>query len=372
MIRATIILLALKAYRNPKKSIIALKLLIAKRLAFSGEENIKRIYKANGRIYYSPNYPGWPSIAFNKFITNELNNSLPFKKTHSRLTTLIFSITRKCPLRCRHCFEWDRLDTRDTMSLSDLKIILARFQEYGVSHIQLGGGEPLSRFSDLIDLLSSAEKDTEFWILTSGFGLTSEKAALLKKAGLTGVRISIDHWNKKFHNEFRGNDQAFDQAIKAAENCRKAGLVMGLSICVTREFLTKENLLHYLEFSREIKAKFILLLEPRETGHFKDLKVTLSEEDIGKIESFYHLVNSSHKYDRFPQVIYPGYHQRKLGCFGAGIRYLYIDSEATIHACPFCQGKLGNALTDELPEVIVKAKNAGCHMFDTAELSFAR
>ena len=119
-------------------------------------------------------------------------------------------------------------------------------------------------------------------------------------------------------------------------------------------------------------AAFIFLLEPRETGHFKNQKVTLSEKELQVIESFYLNVITSAKYEEFPLVFYPGYYQRRLGCFGAGIRYLYIDSEGSVHACPFCQGKLGNALTDDLPEIIQKLKAEGCQMFATDEFSFAK
>lgn len=230
----------------------------------------------------------------------------------------------------------------------------------------------MSRYDDLISLLQSADTGTDFWLLTSGYNLTLEKARMLKKSGLTGVRISLDHWDRDKHNSFRGSNKSFDWAIQAGENSRKAGLVMGLSLCVTKEFLSEENLNEYLKLARKIKAAFIFLLEPRETGHFKNQEITLSESEVKIIESFYLNVLTSAKYKDYPLVFYPGYYQRRLGCFGAGIRYLYIDSEGSVHACPFCQGKQGNALTDELPEIIQKLRSEGCQMFATNEFSFAR
>jgi MoaA/NifB/PqqE/SkfB family radical SAM enzyme len=372
MVRSTILLLALKAYKNPVKAIKALNLLIRKREAFSGDSGLPGFFYGNSRYFFNPNIPGWPSTSFNRFIKNELNNSLPFKKGHSRLTTIIFSITQKCPLKCLHCFEWERLGNSESLSLSDINNILRRFQKYGVSHVQLGGGEPMSRYDDLINLLQSADSGTDFWILTSGYNLTLEKARQLKKSGLTGVRISLDHWDRNKHNSFRGSEKSFDWAIQAGQNSRKAGLAMGLSLCVTKEFLTEDNLIEYLKFAKEMHAAFILLLEPRETGHFKNQDVTLTREEVKIIESFYIKAISSAGYEKFPPVIYPGYHQRKLGCFGAGIRYLYVDSEGSVNACPFCQGKLGNAVTDDLNDVIKKVREKGCHMFTSDEFSFAK
>jgi MoaA/NifB/PqqE/SkfB family radical SAM enzyme len=372
MVRSAILIQALRFYKDPFKAIRSLKLQIRKRVAFSGDTRLPNFFYGNGRCFFDPNIPGWPSASFNKFIINELNNSLPFKNGHSRLTTIIFSITKKCPLKCLHCFEWDRLDSSESLNSADIKNILRTFQEYGVSNVQIGGGEPMSRYEDLISLLQGADSATDFWLLTSGYNLTLERARQLKKSGLTGVRISLDHWDKDKHNTFRGSNKSFDWAVEAGENCRKAGLVMGLSLCITKEFLTEDNLNKYLQFAEEMHAAFIFLLEPRETGHFKNQEVTLSENEVNVIESFYLNSISSSKYKDFPLIFYPGYHQRKLGCFGAGIRYLYIDSEGSVHACPFCQSKQGNILTDDLAEIIQKLKAEGCQMFVTDEFSFAK
>jgi MoaA/NifB/PqqE/SkfB family radical SAM enzyme len=371
MIRSEIVFLALTRYKDPIKAFKALHLLIQKRIAFNGTTRLKFFF-ANGRHFFDPNIPGWPSISFNKFIINELNNSLPFKKDHSRLTTMIFSITNKCPLRCKHCFEWERLDSKEFLSMSDIRTILDKFQEYGISHVQIGGGEPMARYNDLINLLENAESGTDFWLLTSGYDLTPEKAQQLKRSGLTGVRISLDHWNKELHNAFRGSERSFDWALDAARNSVKAGLAVGFSACVTKEFLTEEYLEEYLNFARDMDAAFIFLLEPRETGNFKNKEVILPDDKIKLLESFYLKVGSSKKFEKYPLVIYPGYYQRRLGCFGAGIRYLYIDSEGSVNACPFCQGKLGNAVTDDLNDVIKKVREKGCHMFATDEFSFAK
>lgn len=371
LIRSTIVFLAIIRYKDPIKAFKALHLLIQKRIAFKG--NARRpFFFANGRYFFTPNIPGWPSKSFNKFILNELNNSLQFREGHSRLTTMIFSITNRCPLRCKHCFEWERLDDKESLRMEDIRTILDKFQEYGVSHVQIGGGEPMVRYDDLINLLQNAGSGTDFWLLTSGYNLTLEKAKQLKQAGLTGVRISLDHWEKQLHNTFRGSDKSFDWALDAARNSAKAGLVVGFAACVTREFLTEQFLMRYLNFARNMNVEFIFLLEPRETGHFKNEEVTLSLDKIKLIESFYIKVISSPEFEKYPFVDYPGYHQRKLGCFGAGIRYLYIDSEGSVNACPFCQGKIGNAITDDLNDVIQKVRAKGCHMFASNEFSFAK
>jgi MoaA/NifB/PqqE/SkfB family radical SAM enzyme len=363
LLRTNILFLALREYRNPSKAISAVRMLVKKREAFSGVPGIAKFFYANGRFFFNPNLPGFPSQSFNKFIVSELNNSLPFKNGRLRLTTLFLSITKKCPLSCRHCLEWDRLDGNETLSVDDLKVIIDKFQRYGVSQIQISGGEPMARFEDLLTLLRHTDHNTDTWLLTSGYNLSLEKARQLKNAGLTGVRISLDHWESSKHNEFRGSPRAFGWAVEASENCRKAGLATGLAICVTKESLSEKFLSDYLEFARSIRASFIFILEPRDTGHFKDSDVRLSAEMLNSVEDFYLRVNSSPEFEDYPPLFFPGYHQRRIGCFGAGVRYLYVDSEGSVHACPFCQGKMGDSLNDDLARLIPAISRKGCHLF---------
>jgi MoaA/NifB/PqqE/SkfB family radical SAM enzyme len=74
-------------------------------------------------------------------------------------------------------------------------------------------------------------------------------------------------------------------------------------------------------------------------------------------------MNSDPKYREFPIVAFPGYHQRQMGCFGAGNRYVYVDPNGNIHACPFCRGKIDNILELPFANILEKARKIGCHQF---------
>ena len=75
-------------------------------------------------------------------------------------------------------------------------------------------------------------------------------------------------------------------------------------------------------------------------------------------------MNTDPSYKDFPIVTFFGYHQRKMGCFGAGNRYFYIDPNGDAHACPFCRGKIGNLLEQPFIEILDKMKSIGCHQFE--------
>ena len=348
---------------NPFRALALLHRMLKRRRAILGSPKGGRYVSSQDRYFWESDAPGWPAAAFDKYIDNELGRYLPDMPAGIPLQTVIFAITSRCPLQCRHCYEWDNLDAGEHLSPANLGTIMNKIREQGIRHVQLSGGEPLTRFQDLLHLTEKHGRDMDLWILTSGFGLTAEKAGALSKAGLTGANISLDHWDPVQHNAFRNHQQSFHWAKEAVTNCRQAGLAVSLSLCAARSFVTQENLDRYLALSKEWQVDFIRILEPRPAGRFAGTEVSLGKAEEELLDSFYVTANSNPVRLRYPIVSYPGYYQRRTGCFGAGDRYLYIDSRGDFHACPFCLGKKGNALKDSFETTIATMKQQGCHAF---------
>ena len=143
-IRMTVLYIAFKNYLNPFKVISVLKKLEKLRKQYMGDYNTLKLIHVGKQYYWDMHSPGWPSKAFNKFNEGEMNRICPFRKSNDYLNSMIFAITKKCSLRCKHCYEWDELNKEDTLSLDDLKRIVDYFQNKGrgVAQIQLSGGEP--------------------------------------------------------------------------------------------------------------------------------------------------------------------------------------------------------------------------------------
>lgn len=358
-----ILFLSAMANNNLFSGTKTLKKILKKRGTVQGLPGVIKYYKAGRRYFFSENIPGWPSSAFNGFFRGEILRSSDQHKK-SPLSTIIIAITSKCRLGCLHCYEWNNISHIDKLTLENLKEIICKIKGYGVNHIQLSGGEPLERFSDLTKLIGFSRKGTDLWLLTSGFGLSLEKALELRNAGLTGADISLDHWKEDEHNRSRNNPRSFYWVKEAVKNCRRAGIATTLSLCAFRSFVTYENLLKYAGLAKEWGVGFIRILEPREAGRYKGKDIELLKEQTDLLESFFRDFNTSEKFNGYPIVTYPGYNQRRMGCFGAGNRYLYIDSVGDIHACPFCQKSAGNALSEKLEDVVSTLKNYGCQKYE--------
>ena len=70
------------------------------------------------------------------------------------------------------------------------------------------------------------------------------------------------------------------------------------------------------------------------------------------------------QYRDYPIINYLGYHQRKVGCFGAGDRFFYVDMEGFAHVCPFCQGRVADALENSVDNVMKSMAGKGCSSFN--------
>lgn len=362
-IRLSLVVIIIKTYSNPKDWVLAFKFLVQLRKKFLGDYQLNKMAKANGKYYMGLYTPGWNDAIYNKFIVSQLND---FKKTRSetnRFNSVFLAITKKCALQCKHCYEWENLNKKDVLSSDTIKLIVSKLQEKGVSQIQFSGGEPLLKVDTLVDVISNSKKTTNFWIATSGFKLTSNNAFQLKEVGLTGVIISLDHFIPEKHNEFRSFKDAYYWVEEAIKNAHKNNLVVALSVCVTNEFVSESNLMTYMELAKKLGVSFVQFLEPKPVGHFANKDVLLTLDNIKTLEKFYTKLNYDKAYKAFPIITYHGFYQRKIGCYNAGKKGMYVDTNGDMNACPFCHTKTGNILDDSFEDQLEVMTNTGCSSY---------
>lgn len=363
-IKFRIFLLACAVLKKPKLVWKTYKALLNLRNNVWGAD-LKKFYKVGGKYYYNQYTPGWPSKAYDELIKSELRrHASPLTETEM-LTFVFLAITRKCPMRCEHCFEWDNLNQKEVFTKEDLFKTIDVFQKEGVLQFHFSGGEPMVRFKDLVEIIKHASKKSECWVLTSGFNFTYENAQLLKKAGCKGVVVSIDHYIEDFHNLFRGNINSFQSAVNAVHNAKDASMVVSLSVCATKSFIEGNHMMPYMEFANGLGVHFVQVLEPKNVGHYQDQDVLLAPKHIAILEAIFKEVNHTKAYRHYPTMLYHGFHQRRVGCF-SGSRSVYVDSIGNVHACPFCHTSSYNIIdvvrngSEDLPK-----KENKCPRYET-------
>ena len=350
--------LAFRMYRNPVETIKTLRSLFAFWNKYRNKNQFLKNAVIDKKYYLNLNTPGWPSQSFNRFVKHQIQKSNP--SGTSGIQLLMLAITNKCGFQCEHCFEWNQLNKPEKLSSADLLKIVHRFQEAGVAQIQLSGGEPLNRFNDILFLLKNAKEGTHFWVYSSGYSLSLEKAKKLKEHGLKGIIISIDHHMAAEHDRFRGVTHSYQRAHIAARHALNEGLAVALSCCVTRNSCTTEDLEKYMLMAKELGVAFVQMLEPRAVGHYEGKDVCLRKDDIRTLEAFYEQYSQDPSKKDFPILTYHNYHIRRAGCHGSARDYVYVDTNGNVQSCPFCSKKWFSALDDDLLPRLKMMKAVSC------------
>jgi radical SAM protein with 4Fe4S-binding SPASM domain len=146
---------------------------------------------------------------------------------------VVWNTTRRCDLRCRHCYASCDGRSDDELSFTEGRELLSDLSGCGVQVVLLSGGEPLlrERILDLVD--HAAAVGLRPVLSTNGQAMTPAIAHRLTAAGLGYVGISLDG-SREVHNEFRRSASAYDGVLRAIRTCQDAGLKVGLRFTVTR------------------------------------------------------------------------------------------------------------------------------------------
>jgi radical SAM protein with 4Fe4S-binding SPASM domain len=193
----------------------------------------------------------------------ETNNS---KKTYKPLIPppylISYSITRKCNLKCKHCYsEATEEAAPDELSTEEAKRILNEIATWGVKLLIFDGGEPICR-EDILSLAKYAsEKGIRTVIGTNGTLLNVDIAKQLKLSGIMAVQISIDGAKSATHDWFRGEEGSFSKAIEGAKACKTIGLPFQFGMTIRKSTLEEiPDMLKLAIDSGAIAAEFFDLV----------------------------------------------------------------------------------------------------------------
>jgi len=147
---------------------------------------------------------------------------------------VVWNITRRCNLRCIHCYSSSRdIEYRDELSTAEGRALIDDLADFGAPVILFSGGEPLMR-PDLPELVHhAAARGVRAVISTNGTRITEAFAAQYRDLGLSYVGVSLDGLEPT-HDRFRGRAGAFAEAIRGIRICREAGIKVGVRFTMNR------------------------------------------------------------------------------------------------------------------------------------------
>lgn len=132
---------------------------------------------------------------------------------------IIFPITYRCNSDCGMCNRL-KFAKMEELSLDEIKKIFTDLKKFGISRINLTGGEPTLRddFFEVLDFLTSV--DFKITLTTNGTLLNDEKIRRLVKYHSVKVIISVDTLKRELYKKLRGVD-ALDKVLENIDLFKK-------------------------------------------------------------------------------------------------------------------------------------------------------
>lgn len=170
---------------------------------------------------------------------------------------LLAELTYRCPLHCVFCYNpIDFAQQADEISTDDWLRVLRQGRELGAVQLGLSGGEPLVR-DDLEVIVAEARRLGYYTnLLTSGVGLTAERAAALRQAGLDHVQLSFQDSTREM-NDFLSHTKTFELKNRVAKIIKDQGWPMVMNVVIHR--MNIDHIDRIIGMAHEFGAEYIEL-----------------------------------------------------------------------------------------------------------------
>ncbi|MBM4169328.1 MAG: GTP 3',8-cyclase MoaA [Ignavibacteria bacterium] len=246
-------------------------------------------------------------------------------------TYLRISVTDRCNLRCTYCMPADGINLRAKdaiLTFDEIVQISEMLVEFGIRKIRITGGEPLVRkeVENLCGRLAQIRRLQTLALSTNGANL-SDKAAALRRAGVSHVNVSLDTLRPERFQSITRRDRFSDvmRGIEAAVSEEFTSLK--INTVVIRGF-NDDEILDFvrLAVSLDVNARFIEYM-PFPGNDWRKERYVPSNEIRSIIETKYSLEAK----------------QQEESVHGPAADFRVIGTNATIGfistmSAPFCYG----------------------------------
>jgi len=195
---------------------------------------------------------------------------------------VIFEVTHRCNLCCRHCYVVPESEKRE-LTTSGIKSIFDQLVEAGCLHVTLTGGEPLVR-GDIFSLIDYASRIGLFvHLFTNATLITPKIADRLKEFQLISLEVSFHSLKKDRFDWFTQVEGSFNKVIGAIKLLRERKIKLALKINITKLNLDEVGDLKRFADDLEAIPEWTTLLSPKSDGSKDNLILRLEPEEVLKV-----------------------------------------------------------------------------------------
>jgi radical SAM protein with 4Fe4S-binding SPASM domain len=145
----------------------------------------------------------------------------------------VWEVTLRCDLACNHCGSRAGKAREDELSTAEALDVVKQLKDMGCQEVTLIGGEAYLRLDWTEIAAAVVDAGMLCTMTTGGRGLSPERAAAAKAAGMSSVSVSVDGL-AEVHDRLRGLKGSWERATEAIRNVRAAGLHVSANTQVNR------------------------------------------------------------------------------------------------------------------------------------------
>ncbi|MDQ7779084.1 MAG: radical SAM protein [Planctomycetota bacterium] len=179
--------------------------------------------------------------------------------------TVIIEATRRCNLRCRHCYVVGR-PGRQELSNADISALLRDLRKAGTLFVTFTGGEALLRDGIIKLLARSAELGLATQLLTNATLLTGPAIRSLAGLPVNYVGTSVYGAHARTHDWTTRHRGSFAKTIRAVRMLRDAGVPVFLKYLVMRQNASELDASAALAARLKVPIDYDFMVTPRDDG----------------------------------------------------------------------------------------------------------
>ncbi|MBA5688519.1 pyrroloquinoline quinone biosynthesis protein PqqE [Duganella sp. LX47W] len=177
---------------------------------------------------------------------------------------LLAELTYRCPLHCAFCYNpVDYASNRHELSTEQWIDVLRQGRALGAAQLGFSGGEPLLR--DDLELLVAEGRRLGYYtnLITSGIGLTEQRIAAFKEAGLDHIQLSFQDSTREM-NDFLSSTRTFDLKARVARLIKQYDYPMVLNVVLHRYNL--DHVERIIDMALEMGVEYLELANTQYYG----------------------------------------------------------------------------------------------------------
>jgi cyclic pyranopterin phosphate synthase len=197
-------------------------------------------------------------------------------------TYLRISVIERCNLRCLYCMPAEGIELKPRehlLRLEEIERIARLFSTMGITKVRLTGGEPLIRrnLEWLIDRIAGIEGIQTIAMTTNAI-LLGGKAAILRRAGLQQLNISLDTLKPERFRQMTLRDE-FDRTMEGVESALAEGFHPLKINAVIMGGINDDEILDMVEYVRNkpVNMRFIEYMPFKGNGWKRGKLVSFAE-----------------------------------------------------------------------------------------------